>query len=233
MSENRFLSGTWLKLIACTSMAFGHFGSVFYPDSDLFIIIGRIAFPIFAFLLVEGTEHTRDIRRYILRMGFFAIISEIPFDYALHGGIDWYHQSVFVTFFIGLCMIMLMERYPKRHLVIFIAAAVINMLISGDYNVFGMFLIWQLWTVKKLNKDPLLAICRYVLAYPTVGFINSIVSGDFSALYSVLPEMTSVFAAIPLMFFKPYDESERPSSFEKWIFYVFYPLHLLVLAIVV
>jgi len=233
MEDNKFLSGTLLKLIACTAMAVGHFGTVIYPGSEIFIIIGRLAFPIFAFLLVEGAEYTRDIQKYILRMGFFAIISELPYDFALRGGLDWTRQNVFVTFFFGLVMIMLMEMFPKRHLIIFVITAVLNMLLSGDYHAFGIFLIWQLWSVKKIGRDPLLAICRYALAYPIVGFIDGIVMSDFSGLYGMLLEMTCIFAALPLMVFKPYCDENRPSALEKWAFYAFYPLHLLVLAFAV
>ncbi|MBR6736212.1 MAG: hypothetical protein IKL92_05050 [Oscillospiraceae bacterium] len=231
MDDNKFLSGTMLKLIACTAMAVGHFGAVAYPGSDAFVVISRLAFPIFAFLLVEGAEHTRDIQKYILRMGLFAIISELPYDFALHGGLDWTRQNVFVTFFFGLVMIMFMEMFPKRHLVIFLVTAVLNMVLSGDYHVFGIFLIWQLWTTKKLGRDPLLAIARYALAYPVVGLIDGIVASDFSSMYGMLIEMTGIFAALPLMAFKPYNVENRPSALEKWAFYAFYPLHLLVIAI--
>lgn len=231
MEDNKFLSGTLLKLIACTAMAVGHFGEVAYPGSEVFIVISKLAFPIFAFLLVEGAEHTRDLHKYILRMGLFAVISELPYDIALHGGLDWTRQNVFVTFFFGLVMIMFMEMFPKRHMIIFIITAVLNMVLSGDYHAFGIFLIWQLWTVKKLNRDPMLAIGRYAMAFPIVGFIDGIVASDFSGMYGMLMEMTSIFAALPLMAFKPYSEEKRPSALEKWAFYAFYPLHLLVIAV--
>jgi len=69
------------------------------------------------------------------------------------------------------------------------------------------------------------------LAYPVVGLIDGIVAIDFSSMYGMLIEMTGIFAALPLMAFKPYSVENRPSALEKWAFYAFYPLHLLVIAI--
>ena len=126
----------------------------------------------------------------------------------------------------------MIDLRPKMHLIIFILTAVLNMLLSGDYHAFGIFLIWQLWMAKKIGRDPMLAVGRYALAYPVVGLVDGIVASDFSNLYGMLMEMTSIFAALPLMAFKPYDEEKRPSNAEKWAFYAFYPLHLLVIAAV-
>ena len=78
-----------LKLIAIITMLIDHIAAVLIPsDTMLWLVmrcIGRLAFPIFVFLLVEGFHHTRDVKKYLLRLGAFALISEVPFDLAFYG----------------------------------------------------------------------------------------------------------------------------------------------------
>ena len=76
------LNGFVLKCIAMVCMLIDHTGAVLFPQYRILRIIGRIAFPIYCFLLVEGAMHTRDIRKYELRLLGFALVSEIPFDLA-------------------------------------------------------------------------------------------------------------------------------------------------------
>ena len=75
-----------LKIIACILMAIDHVGAIMFPDIDLYRIIGRLSFPIFAFLLTEGYVHTRNLKKYFIRLFIFAIIPQIP--YSLAFGID-------------------------------------------------------------------------------------------------------------------------------------------------
>jgi len=90
---------------------------------------GRLAFPIFAFLAVEGYFHTRSFKRYALRMLLFAVLSEVPFD-LMYGGTVFYpvHQNVIWTLLLGLLGIRLMEAARakgKRWLYVLTCAAVV------------------------------------------------------------------------------------------------------------
>ena len=129
------LSGSTLKWLAILLMLIDHVGAslleVFvlngYSNSPLAGLtgnvdfwwkvdrvlryIGRSAFPIFCFLLVEGAVHTRDIRRYAGRMIAFAFVSELPFDLALRNHFPWWaHQNVFFTLALGLSAILVFQR---------------------------------------------------------------------------------------------------------------------------
>ena len=77
------MSTTVLKLIALLSMALDHTGAVLFPQAQWMRIIGRLAFPIYCFCLVEGYRHTSSVPRYLARLGLFALLSEIPFYQAL------------------------------------------------------------------------------------------------------------------------------------------------------
>ena len=125
------ISGSVLKWFAVITMVIDHFGASVLetyvmnvwgrsPLGNLFSdhwnellrvdrilrYIGRPAFPIFCFLLVEGFLHTRDVKKYAMRLGIFALISEIPFDLAVRGKFfDWQYQNVYVTLLLGLLTI--------------------------------------------------------------------------------------------------------------------------------
>ena len=106
----RIFSSNALKIIACVSMLIDHIGIVFV-DNNLFMrAVGRLAFPVFAFLLVQGLLRTSDVRRYLLRLGIFAVVSEMPFDLAMHDTI-WYPgaQNIFFTLTAGLFAIYAMD----------------------------------------------------------------------------------------------------------------------------
>ena len=109
------MSAFILKLIALASMIIDHIGAVF-PDtiSIWFRVVGRLAFPIFVFLLAEGFRHTKSSRRFLIRLGFFAIISEPVFDLAFNNGIDFFADTnIFYTLFLGGVAICAFSRIMK------------------------------------------------------------------------------------------------------------------------
>ena len=87
----QILDGTMLKIIAMVSMVFDHVGDLFLPGVMWLRMIGRLAMPLFSFCIAEGYAHTRDKSRYLLRMGIFALISEVPFDLACEGKVGFGH----------------------------------------------------------------------------------------------------------------------------------------------
>ena len=106
-------------MIAMLSMLADHIGAVLFPEQILFRVIGRLAFPIFAYTLVEGFFYTHDIKKYMCRIGILALLSEIPFDLTVSGKIlEFGHQNIFFTLFIGLVMMyFLMKSSGKFEMV--------------------------------------------------------------------------------------------------------------------
>ncbi|MBR5509612.1 MAG: conjugal transfer protein TraX [Lachnospiraceae bacterium] len=172
--------------------------------------IGRLSFPIFCFLLVEGFLHTRDIKKYAVRLGMFAVISEIPFDLAL--GIKmiyWEYQNVYFTLLIGLLTIWCMQIYGNsltERLMILLVGGVLADCLHTDYGIYGVGLIGILY----LTRDHRM---------------NQCVLGALVSLTEILKTVSLAF--IPIYFYNG-QRGRQP----KWLFYWFYPVHFLVLYLV-
>lgn len=198
-----------LKCIAIVSMALDHTGAVLYPSQIWLRCLGRIAFPIFCFLIVEGFFHTHDVRRYMGRLGVFALISEIPYDLAFRGvPLEYDHQNVFFTLLIGIGMMVLLERnreWPVKA-VILLLAMWLAVLIRSDYNFRGILLIFVFYI---FHESRWLAV--------TAG-------GFWNFLYQGVIQKYGVLSVLPLALYN----GERGRKM-KYFFYIFYPLHLLLL----
>lgn len=109
------ISTAALHIIAMLFMLMDHLWATLLPAQEWLTCVGRIAFPIFAFMSVEGYFHTHNFKKYLLRMLVFAVISEIPFD-LMYGGTWFYpvHQNVIWTFILGLLGIHIMETVRKK-----------------------------------------------------------------------------------------------------------------------
>lgn len=200
-----------LKMLAIATMAVDHIGAVFFPQYMIFRYIGRIAFPIFCFLLTEGFFHTRNIRKYMVRLGLFALISEIPYDLAFQGEIlEFGRQNVFFTLFIGVAMMYAFEKsteWPVKAVEILLAmwfASTVN----SDYGYKGILLIAVYYILHERKWEQLI----------------------FGALWNVLWGSVQVFGALSSIPIALYRGKKGLSM--KYFFYAFYPLHLMVLYLV-
>lgn len=199
-----------LKLIAIISMAVDHVGAILYPDIIVFRIIGRLAFPIFAFLLVEGFFNTKSVSKYALRLLVFALISEVPFDIAFTGKIlEFTHQNVMFTLLLGLIVVYLCEKYKKwfHRILVGIIGMAIAYFLKVDYTFVGIFMIFAFYLLRK-------RILQSIIAQ---GLINLVVVGGV--------QMYAVFAMLPISFFN----GKVGRLKMKMFFYIFYPSHLLLL----
>ncbi len=211
MSQVKFgFNNFTLKWIAIITMAIDHIGYVLFPQQIAFRVVGRIAFPIFCFLLVEGFSKTRDVKKYMIRLLVFAFISEIPFDLAFSG--EWFYfgyQNVFWTLFLGMLLLFLISKTGNRKIWIFVLAAVIcaaAFLINCDYGAGGIAIIFILYYLK---DQPVL---KYII-------FSLILIFGFGGI-----EIVAVITIIPMLL---YNGRRGPSM--KYFFYLFYPCHLAVL----
>lgn len=198
-----------LKMIAIVAMLIDHVGAVLLPQYRILRIIGRIAFPIFTYTLVEGFIYTHDVKKYMMRMGILALISEIPFDLAITGKFfEFGHQNVFFSLFLGLLMLYLMTKAPNelRSLLCVLVILFVARCLRVDYGYRGLLMIFWYYQYRNNNLMKILGIA----------FINVFLMGG-SQIYAL-------FALIPILL---HNGEQGPKC--KKFFYGFYPIHLLVI----
>lgn len=235
------LSQEVLKLIACVSMLIDHIAAVLVIPSDAALIagdttaawvnvmmrcIGRIAFPIFCFLLVEGAYHTRDPKKYALRLTAGMILSEIPFDLAFFGEISWQHQSVMVTLLLGYGMLEAMKRtmgiWKLLCVVPFCFAAE---WLRTDYAGEGILLIAVFALVKGVRHEKWVRLAGMaLLLWDNYGMLQ------WNLGVPIYYNRIRMLSAIPIFC---YDGSKRThSKLVQWAFYLFYPAHITLLMLI-
>ena len=140
-ASGRFsLSAAALHILAMVLMLMDHLWATLLPAQDWLTCAGRLAFPIFAFMAVEGYFHTHSFRKYALRLALFAVLSEVPFD-LMYGGTWFYpvHQNVIWTLLLGLLGIHLMETVRKKQQTwLYLLTALLVVLIGTVLGTLGM-----------------------------------------------------------------------------------------------
>lgn len=237
-------TGSTLKIIAIVAMLIDHIGAVVfarmlmatgideldrtntdvvmnwmsanadvYGAYELCRMIGRIAFPIFCFLLVEGFIHTSNAKKYAVRLFAFALISEVPFDLAFKSEVlEFASQNVFFTLAIGFVTLMVYKKVEEKEfqnkftkILVLILVALTGMFVAQilytDYGYLGVLVI-VLFYVFRENRF-------YQIASGGIMFLDN---------------MTALFAFLPILAY-----NGKRGLKTKYVFYVFYPLHLLVL----
>lgn len=223
----QFLSSSWLKVIAITAMVIDHAAVIFIGEEpSIWRNIGRIAFPLFAFMIAQGAVKTKNRLKYALRLLAFAFISEVPFDWGLHGVVfETESQNVYFTLFLGLLSVIVLDYLLKKHLGFFalfttVGFALGAFFLRSDYGFMGVVVITLMGlfcysrSTTKYMGYALSALLTSVAFVPplTVGFIPS--------------QVYAVFSAVPLALYN----GKRGFYVNKYFFYAFYPLHILLLA---
>lgn len=242
--SKRGLSQEGLKMIACITMLLDHIGAVivlncFYtaaPEervawAELYEIlrtIGRLAFPIYCFLLVEGVLHTRNPRKYGLRLLIGMILAEIPFDLAFYGGIDWESQSVMVTLTLGFAMLELMKQCPSL-LVKLLLVLPFSLLAEGmgtDYGAMGIHVIAAFALTRELKWKYLWqALLLWFIFSP-----NHLMMLNWLGGSGLTTQELAAFAVVPIALYTGRKASNSRAL--QWGFYLFYPVHLLILYLI-
>lgn len=210
-----------IKLAAMLAMLIDHCAYVLDPPHYFLLrCIGRIAFPLYCFLIVNGLEHTHDRRRYLARMLIFAAISQLPFAMAFYPGESvLIGLNVFFTLAAGLAFSMLYASRSERDGKWYAFAAVtllyaIAVLPNSDYGFGGAALIFLLYICRQKRAIQIAALwlwCLWQYAFE----LGSWAMCAFAAA-----------AAIPMLL---YNGRRGPGL--KWLFYGFYPTHLLILGL--
>jgi hypothetical protein len=215
------MSSSTLKWIAIITMIIDHIGAVFFPQTMVLRAIGRLAFPIFAFAIAEGCIHTKDMKKYALRLGVFALLSEIPFDLAFSQTLlSLHHQNVFFTLCLGVVGIYFFERINEKipYLGVFaiIFVGLLAEYLQMDYGIFGVLMIFGVYRAKTLKAKAFWIITINLC----LGLLLSVSGGS-------LLQTLAALSSIPLLLYNG-EKGNGP----KYLFYSIYPIHLLLIAII-
>ena len=230
-----------LKWIAMISMAIDHTGMVLFPQCMVMRMIGRLAFPIYCYLLVKGFIHTRSRGRYMGRMAVFALLSELPFDLACDGRFTWEGQNVFLTLFLALGMLSVLEvlltdtgisktlRVTGMVLIV-LAAGLLSFACNCDYSFSAPFLVAGLYVYETGSRTGI-RIMRYPVYSFLIFFVTMYVGWLMNGLTSEQAYAGVILEAycLPAAWLIRFCNGTRKKTGGKYFFYAFYPLHLLLL----
>lgn len=212
----KFLNSFHLKNIALVTMIIDHLGSVFFDDIAIFRIIGRIAFVLYAFLLVNGIKYTSDISKYLKKLFIWGIISEIPYDLVFNDSFfSLKSQNIFFTLFLGALGIHLYKIHESilYRILVFTFGILLGYVLKVDYSWYGVSLIYGMYLVRKFE----------LLKF---GFIQGI-----STFYAVCAiNLTQFFAFIGILPIYLYNGKQGKKTGN--IYYSYYAIHLLIFYII-
>jgi hypothetical protein len=202
-----------MQLIAMVTMLIDHIGIVFFPDQDVWRIVGRLAFPLYAYALVQGYRHTRSIKRYLFRLVVIGAVSQVPYMLAL----KLFKVNVVGSLLVCLAALFLIDRAGSRAgaVAIVLASAALLEAVPFDYGSYALFLV---------------LVFRYCSPHQTVlyhlllNFAYVFYKGWALQLYSIAA--TAMFAYAP----RAYGVLEK-IRIPRWFWRSFYPAHLIVLAV--
>ncbi len=236
--NTKLISGNQLKILAAIFMVIDHVGLMFFPSMIIFRCIGRLSMPIFAFMISEGARYTRNKLKYFLSVFILAVICQTVYFFVDGGGL---YMSILVTFSISILLIYSLDYFKKTCFsnnarvykkilsgVIFVSGVigtyVLNTYLTIDYGFVGciMPLLASLFDFKDSNAPKILnrldCIPLRVLCLGVGIAALAIIKGMAFAWWGLL-------ALVPLLLY-----SEKRGKWKmKYFFYLFYPLHLVIL----
>jgi len=205
------LTSNQLKILAMITMTVDHIGAYLLPQYHILRMIGRLAFPIYAYLIAEGCAHTRDRRRYLLQMGGMALICQLVYFFAM-GSL---YQCILVTFTLSILLIYAIDSgSPLLGAGMFLAVLFLTGFLPNRLP--GFYIDYSLWGVLTpvaaylgRNKREKLLFCGILLAL-------------LAADHSGFTQWLGLLSLIPLALYN----GKRGKARIKWFFYLYYPLHL-------
>ena len=229
--ESGFLDRNALKYIVIVTMVLDHVAWGFDSSlplmvTTLFHFVGRLTGPTMAYFLYEGYVHTRDVAKYQKRLGIFAIISWLPFAF-FESGIDklidrpffLLQQSVIFTLFLGITALRIWDSSKLKKSDKIVLIVVLCLLSSiGDWPVMDVLGPLFLYIYRNDKKKKYIAL--------TLVYLPNLLLVFVSGWYNI------GVLLVPIMIVYCYNgNGGSKSAFNKWFFYVFYPLHLIILGI--
>ncbi len=224
------MSVFYIKIIAMALMVVDHVGAIFFPDILIFRIIGRLSFPLFAWLIANGAFHTKDIVLYIKRLFIFAFISQIPYWLAFSSlGIDR-NLNIFFTLALGALSLYLLQKFNKKYVQVgsILILSFLASLLMVDYGSAGVLSIVMFYLFFHNKRKMFLSQLLIFSCFYTLPLIETFGLSDAYANNAV--GLVQPLAVLSTFIIWKYNGEEGIKA--KYLFYLFYPLHLLILFLI-
>lgn len=229
-----------LHMMAMAFMLCDHLWGTVVPGNEWLTFIGRLAFPIFAFMIVEGYFHTKNLKKYVLRLFLFAMISEIPFNLAMGSSVIYpVHQNVLWSFLISIGFIHWNERTKRSNklwkriligLLSLLLGAATGLLTMVDFYHAGILTVLAFYFFRQRKW------WSYLGQFLSLWYINVELLGglvyEFSLFgldFSIHQQGLALLALIPIWMYR--GRQGYHSKALQYAYYIFYPLHLLLLGL--
>lgn len=239
MKKLKILNSNVLKIIAMILMLLDHLWATFVPDNQWMTLVGRMVFPIFAFLIVEGYFHTSDYKKYIKRLLIFGLISEIPFNLIYAGSLIFpFHQNVMFTLALGLLIISEIDKIKSNKdikikvksifkILLFLLISIIGFV---DYGITGVLTILVFYLFRDFKFFWIGQFISLVLLYIVFFKGQSIIINIFNYEYFLPIQAAGILS---LLFIWLYNGKRgKDSKLIKYSFYCFYPVHMLLIYLI-
>lgn len=226
-----------LHILAMAFMLCDHLWATVIPGNEWLTCVGRISFPIFAFMIVEGYFHTKKLKNYVLRLLIFAVLSEIPFNLMSGGSMfNPLHQNVLWTFLIGLGLIHLIEHAKHKRAIwmwlVTVVAILVGLLVAlfgmVDYAYYGvlMMLVFYLFRGRRWWCFVGQLICMWYINVEMMGGMVYPIE-LFGREWIIHQQGFALLALIPIWLY--HGKQGLYNKVLKYTYYAFYPVHLLLL----
>lgn len=238
MRQKINLTSEALHTLAMALMLCDHLWAALFPASEWLTCLGRLAFPIFAFMTAEGYAHTRDIYRYMLRMLIAALLSEIPFNLMCGGSaLFLFHQNVLWTLLLGLVLLWLIDRTRERfkgaalvaiHALLVVLGFVLGYAAMLDYYGAGVLtvLVFRFFPCRGVKNFLCQLACMYVLNVSLFGGYYYEIR-LFGHNFELMRQGLALLSLIPIWLYSG-NRSSGGKGFQYFC-YAFYPVHMLLL----
>lgn len=229
-----------LHIMAMVFMLCDHLWGTVIPGNDWLTCIGRLSMPIFAFMIVEGYFHTKSLKKYVLRLLIFAVISEIPFNLAMGSRLFYpVHQNILWSFLISIGLIHLNEKVRKKKIWLRIIVGLSTVLagfISGlitmvDYHHAGILTVLAFYFFRERKWWGYIgqALCLWYINTELLGGLGYEIN-LFGETFFFVRQGIAVLSLVPIWLYR--GEQGHHSKAFQYVCYLFYPVHLLVLGII-
>ena len=242
--ENRIrfeVTSMWLHILAMACMLCDHLWGTVVPGNDWLTCLGRISFPVFAFLIVEGYFHTRNLKKHIGRLLLFAVLSEIPFNLAMGSRLFYpIHQNVLWSFLISLGLIHWCEKARatgKRWKQIgagcgaVLLGYLVGLVTMVDFYHAGILTVLVFYFFRQRKW------WSYAGQLLGLWYVNMELLGGYSYelhlfgnTYFFVRQGLALLALIPIWLYR--GKQGYHSKLLQYAYYAFYPLHLLILGLI-